>query len=79
MQNTPRAQILSRGVCYHEDPSAIYNQLCAGRSATLLLESAETSSKSQLKGLLVIDSALRITATGRSVTIEALTANGAAL
>ncbi|MCW2483304.1 chorismate-binding protein, partial [Candidatus Symbiopectobacterium sp. NZEC135] len=49
------------------------------RPTTLLLESAEIDSKQDLKSLLIIDSALRITALGQQVSIQALTANGATL
>ncbi len=39
--------------------------------ATLLLESAEINSKQNLQSLLVIDSALRITALGHTVSVQA--------
>ena len=47
--------------------------------ATLLLESADIDSKDDLKSLLLVDSALRITALGDTVTIQALSDNGASL
>jgi anthranilate/para-aminobenzoate synthase component I len=61
-----------------ENP-ALFHQLCGARPATLLLESADIDSKDDLKSLLLVDSALRITALGDTVTIQALSANGAAL
>ncbi|CDM89365.1 anthranilate synthase component 1 [Xenorhabdus bovienii] len=61
---------------YQTDPTLLFNQLCGNRPATLLLESAEINSKRNLKSLLIIDSAMRITANERQVTFEALTENG---
>ncbi|WP_407232538.1 anthranilate synthase [Escherichia coli] len=53
--------------------------MCGDRPATLLLESADIDSKDDLKSLLLVDSALRITALGDTVTIRALSGNGEAL
>ncbi|CDL80643.1 anthranilate synthase component 1 [Xenorhabdus szentirmaii] len=61
---------------YKTDPTRLFHQLCSNRPATLLLESAEILSKKSLKSMLIIDSAMRITANGRQVTFEALTGNG---
>ncbi|UBU94982.1 anthranilate synthase component 1 [Edwardsiella sp. LADL05-105] len=71
--------VLTRSAAYSADPTLLFEQLCAQRPATLLLESADIASKHHLKSLLIIDSALRITARGREVTLESLSANGAAL
>ncbi|CNF36095.1 anthranilate synthase component I [Yersinia pseudotuberculosis] len=75
----PTLQLLTASACYRDDPTALFHQLCGARPATLLLESAEVDNKQNLKSLLVIDSALRITALGQTVTLEALTCNGASL
>lgn len=75
----PRLELLTAEGNYRNDPTIIFHQLCGARPATLLLESAEITSKQNLKSLLVIDSALRITALGSQVSIQALTANGASL
>lgn len=72
----PALQIVTVETPYRNDPTAIFSQLCHQRPATLLLESAEIDSKQNLKSLLVIDSALRITADGHRVTLQALTENG---
>lgn len=64
---------------YQPDPAAVFTALCAQRPATLLLESAEITSKANLKSLLILHSALRIRCLGHTVTIEALNTNGAAL
>lgn len=75
----PALQLLTDHAAYRENPTALFHQLCADRPATLLLESADIDSKDDLKSLLLVDSALRITALGDTVTIQALTANGASL
>ncbi len=61
---------------YQADPTLLFHQLCSHRPATLLLESAEIQSKNSIKSILIIDSAMRITANGRQVIFEALTPNG---
>lgn len=66
-------------VNYHNDPIIFFERLCSQRPATLLLESAEINSKKNLKSLIIVDSALRITALQREVTIDVLTNNGHAL
>lgn len=75
----PALELLTRDAPYSDNPTAVFHQLCGDRPATLLLESADIDSKDDLKSLLLVDSALRITAMGDTVTIEALTANGASL
>ncbi|PWC20788.1 anthranilate synthase component I [Brenneria roseae subsp. roseae] len=80
MQTTkPTLELLRTEAVYRNDPSAIFHQLCGARPSTLLLESAEIDSKENLQSLLIVDSALRITALGPLVSVQALTANGAAL
>lgn len=75
----PQLELLRIKAAYRDNPSAVFHQLCGARPATLLLESAEIDSKQDLKSLLIIDSALRVTALGQQVSIQALTANGATL
>lgn len=75
----PAPELLTAVGHYGENPTALFNQLCADRPATLLLESADIDSKDDLKSLLLVDSALRITALGDTVTIDALTDNGQSL
>lgn len=81
MNNTskPALTLLTRNAPYRDDPGLVFHQLCEQRPATLLLESADIDSKDNLKSLLVIDSALRISALEDTITISALTDNGAAL
>lgn len=75
----PKLLLLTSETNYRGDPTAIFHQLCGDRPATLLLDSAEIESKQNLKSLLIIDSALKISARGRQVTIQALSINGASL
>ncbi|WP_213716186.1 anthranilate synthase component 1 [Cedecea lapagei] len=75
----PALELLSSEAAYRENPTALFHQLCGARPATLLLESADIDSKDDLKSLLLVDSAMRITALGDTVTLQALSANGASL
>ncbi|MFC0225854.1 anthranilate synthase component 1 [Serratia aquatilis] len=79
MNNKPQLKLLTAQAGYRSDTTAIFHQLCGARPATLLLDSAEINSKQNLKSLLIVDSALRITALGHKVDIQALTVNGATL
>jgi len=73
MQNArPGVKLITGSAPYREDPAAVFHQLCGARSETLLLESADVDSKRNLKRLLIVDSALRITALDKTVTIQAL-------
>ena len=75
----PALELLTSNALYRDNPTALFHQLCGARPATLLLESADIDSKNDLKSLLLVDSALRITALGNTVTLQALSDNGAAL
>ena len=75
----PALELLTADAVYRENPTALFHQICGARPATLLLESADIDSKNDLKSLLLVDSALRITALGDTVTIHALSDNGASL
>ncbi|PKH26837.1 anthranilate synthase component I [Enterobacterales bacterium CwR94] len=80
MPNTkPGLKVITGTAPYREDPAAVFHQLCGARPATLLLESADIDSKRNLKSLLIVDSALRMTAMGNVVNIQALSENGRAL
>lgn len=72
----PTLELLTCDAAYRENPTALFHQVCGDRPATLLLESADIDSKDDLKSLLLVDSALRITALGDTVTIQALSDNG---
>ena len=75
----PTLKLITGTAPYREDPAAVFHQLCGARPATLLLESADIDSKQNLKSLLIVDSALRISALGNVVTLQALSENGRAL
>lgn len=47
---------------YHSEPTLLFNILCESKHHTLLLESAQVNTKANLKSLLIVDSALRISA-----------------
>ncbi len=72
----PTLKLITGTAPYRKDPAALFHQLCGARPTTLLLESADINSKQNLKSLLIVDSALRITALGNCVTIQALSENG---
>lgn len=80
MQSQQRTvEVLQAAGTYRADPTAVFNQLCGARPATLLLETAEVDNKRNVQSLLVVDSALRITALGQHLSIEALSTNGRSL
>jgi anthranilate synthase component 1 len=72
---------LVREVTGDVDPLAMYAGLTDGgaRSGTFLLESAGGTGGSGKRSLLGVSAALRIVARGRSVTVEAVSANGRSL
>ncbi|TDQ59080.1 anthranilate synthase component I [Mesocricetibacter intestinalis] len=72
-------QTSCREVDYHEDPSALFATLCQNQPNTLLLESAEISSKNSLKSLLLINSAMKIHCRGDLVCFIALSENATPL
>ena len=72
-------QTFTQNVPYHSDPTAIFATLCENKPNTLLLESAEISSKNSLKSLLLVNAAMKISCLGQTVTFHALTDNGAAV
>ncbi|WP_067701469.1 anthranilate synthase component 1 [Erwinia sp. ErVv1] len=77
MQNArPTVKLITGNAPYREDPASVFHQLCGARPSTLLLESADIDSKRNLKSLLIVDSALRISALNGVVSIQALSENG---
>lgn len=63
-------------VAYYQDPTLIFQNLCHNQSNTLLLESAEISSKNSLKSLLLISAAVKITCEQQVLRFVALNPNG---
>lgn len=78
MQNNYYTQIesIKELAPYCDNPTGIFNKICSNRPFTLLLESAEISKKHNLKSIMLVDSALRITANGQIVKIRSLSPNG---
>ena len=76
IQQSVSLEVMTQVLTYTRNPTTLFHTLCADRSDCLLLESAEIHSKQDLKSLLIIDSALRITCHGNTVTLQALTENG---
>ncbi|WP_386693131.1 MULTISPECIES: anthranilate synthase component I [unclassified Lonepinella] len=72
----PYIQVLHQQVAYYDDLVPVFNTLSPEKSNSLLLESAEISSKNSLKSLLLINAAVKISCQGQIVTFQALTANG---
>lgn len=72
----PYIQVFNQSVDYHDDLTKVFHTLCRQHSNSLLLESAEISSKNSLNSLLLINAALKITCLGNRVTFKALTENG---
>ncbi|CAL4044161.1 anthranilate synthase component 1 [Buchnera aphidicola] len=72
-------EILQIEGVYQSDPTTIFNHLCKKKEFTLLLESAEIDKKHDLESMMIIDTALRITALDNIVTVEAFTENGKSL
>lgn len=77
--NKPNLKLITVETPYSADPTSLFNQLCGARPATLLLESADVSSKDDLQSLMIVDSALRISALNHQVTVQALSVNGQSL
>ncbi|MFM2483742.1 anthranilate synthase component 1 [Celerinatantimonas yamalensis] len=63
-------------VNYVDDPLALYQQLYHSQQESVLLESAEIDSKADLKSLILLDCAVKITCHGRQVCFQAMTDNG---
>lgn len=78
-QTKPNLLLLINEVPYQDNPTKVFQALCDKRPSTFLLESAEIQSKAGLKSFLIVDSALRISAVGQKVKVEALSVNGASL
>lgn len=72
----PFIEVLTQKLPYYKDPTAVFATLCQQRTNTLLLESAEISSKNSLKSLLFVNSAIKISCFGNTIIFNALTSNG---
>ncbi|XBC44358.1 MAG: anthranilate synthase component 1 [Buchnera aphidicola (Schlechtendalia peitan)] len=74
-----KMDVLKIEALYQPNPTVTFNHICRGKYHTLLLESAEINKKHNLESMMIVDSALRISALDRIVSLEALTENGASL
>ncbi|MFM2479966.1 anthranilate synthase component 1 [Celerinatantimonas sp. YJH-8] len=72
----PTLTNIIRQVAYVEDPLALYEQLHHDDRESMLLESAEIHSKTDLKSLLIADCAVKIICQEQTVTFQALSDNG---
>jgi anthranilate synthase component 1 len=75
----PTLELLACDAAYRENPTALYSSGVWRTSGNAAAGICDIDSKDDLKSLLLVDSALRITALGDTVTIQALSANGASL
>lgn len=75
MTGAVHLESVTRGVEYG-DPVLLFHHLAADQAHALLLESAEIDSKRHLNSYLLVRGAAVIRASGRSVTIQAVTENG---
>ena len=64
--------IHTRDVRYHPDASALFARL----GGSVLLESADITTRSGISSMAVLEASVRLTCTGHTVTAEALTASG---
>jgi anthranilate synthase component I len=74
--NKPTFTQITKTIGYYKDPTQVFYQLCESRPATLLLESAEIDNKQGIKSVMIVDSALTISALNNEVIFQALTNNG---
>ncbi|QCI23535.1 anthranilate synthase component 1 [Buchnera aphidicola] len=74
-----RMDVLKVEALYQSNPTIVFHQICRNKSNTLLLESAEINKRDSLESMMIIDSALRISALNQIVVLEALTKNGESL
>lgn len=70
---------ITMSLTYQADPLCVLNTLQRDGGEHMLLESAEIDSKANLKSLLMVDAALRLTCRGQFVEIDALSPSGEAL
>ncbi|CAL4324761.1 anthranilate synthase component 1 [Buchnera aphidicola] len=71
-----KIQVIQKKVNYYKNPLKIFNHFCHEKKNTLLLESADISNKKNLKSIIIIDSAIRISLNKNIVSLHALTKNG---
>ena len=61
---------------YIEDSLGLFKKMSANSDNHILFDSAEIESKAHLKSLILVDACLKISCSGLTVTLDALTDNG---
>lgn len=69
-------EIIQINTIYRVNPAAVFHKICGDKKLSLLLESAEINKKNQLKSMMIIDTAIRITAYNRKVVLQSFSKNG---
>ncbi|WP_187306097.1 anthranilate synthase component 1 [Buchnera aphidicola] len=69
-------EIIKIDAPYKNNPAAVFYEICGNKKSTLLLESAEINKRNQVKSMMIIDSAIRITSYKKTVIFESITQNG---
>lgn len=75
-QQLGRLTTLQIQLPYQADTLALFQRVCGHYPHTMLLDSAEVTSKRSLKSLVMVTAALQVTCQQQTVRIQALTANG---
>ncbi|VFP88983.1 Anthranilate synthase component 1 (plasmid) [Buchnera aphidicola (Cinara piceae)] len=76
MKKSCKIEIWEKNTRYHSNPTEIFYRLCFKKTNTLLLESSEDENKEGRNSKIIVDSALRITATNNKAILYALSENG---
>ncbi|MCW5197443.1 anthranilate synthase component 1 [Buchnera aphidicola] len=74
-----KIKVIQKKSHYYYNPLKIFNHICQNNKNTLLLESANINDKKNLKSIIIVDSALRISLLKNIVYIKPLTQNGSNL
>jgi len=72
IKNLGQIDVINMSVPYIQDPTRLFHTLCESKTDCLLLESAEIDSKQDLKSLLLVDAAVRITCFGQKYSLSRL-------
>ncbi|CAL4324732.1 anthranilate synthase component 1 [Buchnera aphidicola] len=71
-----KIKVIQKKINYYKNPLKIFNHFCRKKKNTLLLESANISNKKNLKSIIIIDSAIRISLDKNIISLTPLTNNG---
>ncbi|CAL4324525.1 Anthranilate synthase component 1 [Buchnera aphidicola (Myzocallis carpini)] len=72
-------ETIEMDVAYRSNPADTFYELCGDKKNTLLLESVEINKKYQVESMMIIDTAIRITAYTNVVILESFSENGKAV